>query len=165
LRYGHSLSANRERHHWNGQSSGHRYGQSSQQSQMALLPLMSLQVSGARYISMFPLLHKAVSSPLFSHERGKNLLDGGAPFYTVYQCKDGQWMSVGCLEPQFFQCFLSLFQKEVQDNSGTKEGSWKPTAGCQTDRALWPDLRRYLEDGFKAYGREHWEKVFHGLSR
>lgn len=47
-------------------------------------PCTSLQVSGTRYVSTLPLLQAMLpSSPLFGNERGKNLLDGGAPFYDV----------------------------------------------------------------------------------
>ena len=34
--------------------------------------------------------------------RGEGMLNGGVPYYNVYQTKDGGWMSVGCLEPHFF---------------------------------------------------------------
>ena len=34
--------------------------------------------------------------------RGANLLDGGVPFYDVYETSDGKHLSVGALEPQFY---------------------------------------------------------------
>jgi len=34
--------------------------------------------------------------------RGQGMLNGGVPYYNVYETKDGGWMSVGCLEPHFF---------------------------------------------------------------
>src|SRR5688572_16304158 len=34
--------------------------------------------------------------------RASGLLDGGAPFYDLYETADGRHMSVGALEPQFF---------------------------------------------------------------
>lgn len=37
----------------------------------------------------------------FSH-REANLLDGGAPFYRTYACRDGKFLALGALEPQFF---------------------------------------------------------------
>ena len=43
---------------------------------------------------------------LWSQPRGENLLDGGAPFYDTYQTKDGKYMAVGALEPQFFHTLL-----------------------------------------------------------
>jgi alpha-methylacyl-CoA racemase len=37
---------------------------------------------------------------------GTNLLDSGAPFYDVYQCADGKWISLGPLEPPFYALLL-----------------------------------------------------------
>ncbi|WP_442486052.1 CaiB/BaiF CoA transferase family protein [Corynebacterium phoceense] len=39
---------------------------------------------------------------------GTNVLDGGAPFYTVYKTSDRKWMSVGAIEPQFYAELLRL---------------------------------------------------------
>lgn len=39
---------------------------------------------------------------LWSEPLGKNIFDGGAPFYQFYQCKCGRYMSVGCLEEKFY---------------------------------------------------------------
>lgn len=51
---------------------------------------------------------------LWGKPRGDNLLDTGCPFYDTYRTKDGQYMAVGALEPQFFYELLtckSLFTK------------------------------------------------------
>jgi crotonobetainyl-CoA:carnitine CoA-transferase CaiB-like acyl-CoA transferase len=37
-----------------------------------------------------------------TNRRGEGMLNGGVPYYNVYQAKDGGWLSVGCLEPHFF---------------------------------------------------------------
>jgi alpha-methylacyl-CoA racemase len=34
-------------------------------------------------------------------ERESNLLDGGEPFYGIYRCLDGKFLSIGAIEPQF----------------------------------------------------------------
>ncbi|MCH8882736.1 MAG: CoA transferase, partial [SAR324 cluster bacterium] len=34
---------------------------------------------------------------------GAMMLNGGAPYYNVYRCKDGKYISVGCIEPWFWQ--------------------------------------------------------------
>jgi alpha-methylacyl-CoA racemase len=39
-------------------------------------------------------------------EREANLLDGGTPFYRTYRCKDGRFVAVGALEPQFYAALL-----------------------------------------------------------
>jgi len=35
-------------------------------------------------------------------ERGKGPLTGGAPYYNVYETKDGGYISLGCIEPHFW---------------------------------------------------------------
>lgn len=40
--------------------------------------------------------------PIWVGERGTNWLDTGAPFYDTYETKDGKFVSVGALEPQFY---------------------------------------------------------------
>ncbi|KAH7884536.1 CoA-transferase family III domain-containing protein [Phlebopus sp. FC_14] len=117
-------------------------------------------VTGTRYISSFPLLNAHAFSNYFSEPRGYNLLDGGAPFYDVYTCSDGKWMSVGCLEPQFFAEFINRFNAAIKEN-GTRS-SWVPNYTTQFDRQGWPRLRKYIEDGFKTMPRDYWAEVFHG---
>jgi alpha-methylacyl-CoA racemase len=34
-------------------------------------------------------------------EREANLLDGGEPYYGIYRCADGKFLSIGAIEPQF----------------------------------------------------------------
>ena len=116
------------------------------------------QVSGTRYISLFSLVqaNQGSGSQLFSRPRGENLLDGGAPFYDVYTCSDGRWMSVGCLEPRFFKTFIDCFIKGL----GPGPLEWQPTPEKQMDRGEWPKLRKFLADGFRSKTRDHWTKIF-----
>ncbi len=44
----------------------------------------------------------------YREERAANLLDGGMPFYDVYETSDGRHLSVGPLEPQFYDEFVKL---------------------------------------------------------
>jgi alpha-methylacyl-CoA racemase len=41
-------------------------------------------------------------------QRGVNRLDTGLPWYDVYETSDGQWLSVGALEPQFWAEFTRI---------------------------------------------------------
>lgn len=43
---------------------------------------------------------------MWSEPRGENILDGGAPWYDLYECKDGQFMSLGPIENHFYAEFL-----------------------------------------------------------
>ncbi|KAL5525726.1 hypothetical protein ACEPAG_7063 [Sanghuangporus baumii] len=126
-------------------------------------------VSGARYVSSFPLLHYLTpNSPIFGNGkegengRGTKLLDGGAPFYNVYTCKDGRWMSVGCLEPQFFKVFIERFVGALPKAYLEEQGEWRPTMEMRTDEKGWSRLRTFFEQGFKTKSRDEWAEVFHG---
>ena len=42
--------------------------------------------------------------------RGTNMLDSGAPFYDVYRTADDDYVSVGCIEPQFWAEFVQKLE-------------------------------------------------------
>ncbi|KAH6913050.1 alpha-methylacyl-CoA racemase [Coprinopsis sp. MPI-PUGE-AT-0042] len=82
---------------------------------------------------------------------GTNPLDGGAPFYNTYTCKDGGW------DPEFYKAFLDRFNSLPRDFS---VDGWKPTIASQRNRAEWPKFFEYLEKGFLTKSRDEWAKVF-----
>jgi alpha-methylacyl-CoA racemase len=84
-----------------------------------------------------------------AHERrASGLLDGGAPFYDLYETADGRHMSVGALEPQFFADLLRLL--EIEDAPG------------QHDVDRWPELRERLASRFRERTQAEWSEVFDG---
>lgn len=85
----------------------------------------------------------------FREERAANLLDGGAPFYDVYETSDGKHMSVGALEPQFYDAFVELL--------GIKE-----TAPDRYDFAQYPALRTVIAERFASRTQAEWVEVFEG---
>ena len=44
--------------------------------------------------------------------RGEMGLNGGAPYYNVYRCRDGQYISVGCIEPWFWSTLCRTLGRE-----------------------------------------------------
>jgi alpha-methylacyl-CoA racemase len=89
-----------------------------------------------------------LASKSWSEERGDNVLDTGAPWYDVYETKDGKYVSVGAIEARFFQELLSRL--ELKD------------LPPQHDRARWPEMRSILEKKFKSKTRDEWCTVFEG---
>ena len=61
-------------------------------------------VEGSAYLGSW--LFRSRNMPYLCNERGKNVLDGGAHFYEVYETKDKKYVSVGALEPQFYRELL-----------------------------------------------------------
>ncbi|KAI0768062.1 CoA-transferase family III domain-containing protein [Trametes elegans] len=118
-------------------------------------------VSGVRYLSSFPLLLSQLPLPHFGKTRQTGLLDGGAPFYNVYACSDGGYMSVGCLEPQFFRTFLKRYFAALPPGFALEDG-WRPAEADQHDTDAWPRMKTFLECGFALHPRDYWAKVFDG---
>ncbi|GLY24706.1 CaiB/BaiF CoA-transferase family protein [Micromonospora sp. NBRC 101691] len=83
-------------------------------------------------------------------ERGRNLLDGGAPFYDVYATADGGHMAVGALEPRFYAELLRLLGLADAD------------LPAQHDVAGWPVLRARFAEVFAGRTRDEWTTVFEG---
>jgi alpha-methylacyl-CoA racemase len=79
------------------------------------------------------------------NRRGTNLLDTGAHFYDVYECRDGEYISVGSIEPQFYAELLRLTGLE-----GDAEFA------RQMDRADWPALKVRLAEVFAEKTRAEW---------
>jgi len=87
---------------------------------------------------------------LWSDERESNLLDGGAHFYDTYETKDGQYVAIGSIEPQFY---AELIQK------AGLEGESLPR---QMDRSQWPALKERFTRLFKAKTRDEWCRIMEG---
>ena len=85
------------------------------------------------------------------HARGTNLLDTGAHFYDVFECADGEWVSIGSIEPQFYTLLL-----EKTGLSGDAE------LANQMDRAQWPQLKQKLAEVFITKTRSQWNEIMEG---
>ena len=83
-------------------------------------------------------------------ERGSNILDSGAPFYDVYECSDGQWISIGPIEGRFH---ADLLRRLDIDPS---------TIGGQFDEAAWPQAKAAYERVFKTRARSEWCELLEG---
>ncbi len=81
-------------------------------------------------------------------ERAANLLDGGMPFYDLYETSDGRHMSVGPLEPQFYDEFVKRLGIE--------------SAPDRYDFERLDELRRLITEAFAARTQAEWTEVFEG---
>ena len=86
----------------------------------------------------------------WSNRRGANLLDGGAPFYDTYACADAKFISIGPIEPQFYQLLLDLCAIDDPDFSP------------QMDATRWPQAKEKLSDLFKTRTRAQWCALLEG---
>jgi alpha-methylacyl-CoA racemase len=82
--------------------------------------------------------------------RASNRLDGGAPFYDVYQCADKEWIALGSIEPQFY----ALLRE--------KAGLSDPAFDAQMDRKGWPSLKEKIARVIATKTRAEWCAIMEG---
>jgi alpha-methylacyl-CoA racemase len=100
--------------------------------------------------SLLTFVHAAMARTAWRDQRGSNLLDGGAPFYTTYRCADGGYVAVGALEPQFHARLL--------------EGLGLPPEAFaeRDDPATWPRLRELMRTAFAARTQQQCRDLLEG---
>lgn len=87
---------------------------------------------------------------MWTPDRYKNRLDGGAFYYGSYECKDGKHISIGSLEPQFYSLLLE------------KCGITDEVFEEQLDQEAWSEKREKLEAIFKTKTRNEWCGIMEG---
>lgn len=104
-------------------------------------------VDGSAYLVTFPRM--LMKTPMWERPRGENTLDSGCPYYDTYETRDGKYMAVGALEPQFFRELLKGLGLSGKGIEKTRE-----------DRKTWPEMKYTFTKLFKGKTRAEWEKVF-----
>lgn len=93
---------------------------------------------------LMAMFHGFLAAGGWNEERGTNIVDGGAPFYDVYETADGRHVAVGAIEPQFHAALARL--------TGL-DGAGLP---AQWDRSGWEVWRARLAEVFRSRSRDEW---------
>ena len=83
-------------------------------------------------------------------ERGSNMLDGGAHFYDTYECADGEYISIGSIEPQFYAL--------LKERAGLTEDDF----GAQNDQSQWSAMKEKLTAVIKQKTQAQWSEIMEG---
>jgi alpha-methylacyl-CoA racemase len=83
-------------------------------------------------------------------QRESNMLDGGAHYYDTYECADGQYISLGSIEPQFYALLKTL--------AGLSEEDF----GDQNNQSLWPTMKEKLTAVIKQKTQAQWCEIMEG---
>jgi alpha-methylacyl-CoA racemase len=100
--------------------------------------------------ALMAIFHGAAQSGWWKEERGTNMLDTGSHFYDVYECADGNFVSIGSIEPQFYAELLEKTGLAGEDLPG------------QMDRSQWSGMKERFEKIFKAKTRDEWCEIMEG---
>jgi len=98
-------------------------------------------------MSIFNSLHNMHQ---WSLESASNMLDSGAHFYDVYETKDGKYISIGSIEPQFYALLI--------DKAGLDPDEFQ----AQNKKSKWPEFKQKLESVFKSKTRDEWCDIMEG---
>ena len=105
-------------------------------------------VDGAAVLmSMFYTMNAA---GMWNSERGTNLLDTGAHFYDTYETSDGEYISVGSIEPQFYALLIEKAGLDPEEFSS------------QMDRSRWPEYKQKVAEVFRSKTRAQWCELMEG---
>jgi crotonobetainyl-CoA:carnitine CoA-transferase CaiB-like acyl-CoA transferase len=100
--------------------------------------------------SMMAQVQGTYEAGMMTDERGTNITDSGAPFYDVYECADGKFLSIAAIESKFFAQLvagLGLNGDDLPD---------------QWDRDSWDVLRTSIANAVRKYPRDVWAATFAG---
>lgn len=100
--------------------------------------------------SLMTLMYGMRAAGVWTDRRGDNRLDSGAPFYNVYETRDGKYIALASNEPRFYQATLELMglaQAELPE---------------QHDRSQWPRMKQLFARIFKTRTRDEWCSLMNG---
>jgi alpha-methylacyl-CoA racemase len=100
--------------------------------------------------ALMAMFYGRLADERFKGERGTNMLDTGAHFYDTYETKDGKYVSIGSIEPQFY---AELIQKAGLDPVRYAD---------QLNRDKWPELKEEMIPLFKTKTRDEWCAIMEG---
>jgi len=101
--------------------------------------------------SLMTMIHAFHNFGIWNEERGSNMLDSGAPFYEVYETKDGKFFAVGGIEAKFYA--------ELLEGLGL---TGDPELPHQMDRLQWPAMKERFASVFLTKTRDEWSAIFDG---
>jgi alpha-methylacyl-CoA racemase len=100
--------------------------------------------------SLMSIFYARLAAGVWQDARGVNAIDGGAPWYDVYETSDGLHIAIGAIEGRFYLRLMALLGLDEQ------------TVPKQHDKARWPELRARLRDAFQQKTRDEWCELLQG---
>jgi alpha-methylacyl-CoA racemase len=100
--------------------------------------------------ALMAMFYSMSASGAFDTQRGTNLLDGGAHFYDTYETADGEHVSIGSIEPQFYALLM--------EKAGLDAEYFQP----QMNKGRWGELKAKLTEVFLAKTQAEWCDIMEG---
>ena len=111
--------------------------------------------------SLLTMQYSFKQTGIWSDERGSGLLNGGAPFYNVYQTKDGGYISIATVEEKFYAELLERIGLNA-DDLPNEEGRYAAELSAQNDQGSWAHMSLRFAEIFKTRTRAEWCEILEG---
>ena len=99
---------------------------------------------------LMTMIYTMQSSGMWKTSMGSNLLDGGSHFYDTYECKDGKFISLGSIEPQFYALLCQIAELD------------ESIFGNQMSRDSWPGQKEAIKRIILDKTRDEWCELMEG---
>jgi alpha-methylacyl-CoA racemase len=103
-------------------------------------------------ISLMSFMHGFKAMGMWESGRNINMLDGTAHYYDTYQCSDGEWISIGSIEPQFYALLEEKLGVDLQSSDFM----------VQYDKTRWPELKEQVKQVILAKPSDYWCELMEG---
>ncbi len=100
--------------------------------------------------SLMTMFYGFRASGMWSDKRYDNMLDGGAHFYDTYETKDGKYVSLGSIEPQFYAL--------LREKAALTDADFD----AQHDKSKWPALKAKVAAAIRTKTRDEWDALMLG---
>ena len=100
--------------------------------------------------AMSGLMHQMRSNGSWVDQADRNFFSNSSPFYEVFECADGLYISLGAIEPQFYAQLLQLLKLDDVDPA------------LQYDARQWPQLKQRVADTIQQKTRADWQSLLEG---
>lgn len=102
--------------------------------------------------SLMAAIYSFHATGLWEDKRASNMLDGGAPYYGVYECADGKWITIAPIEPQFYTLLSEKLQIDLGDSDLLK----------RMDKKGWSQRKDEIVALIKTRTRKQWCDLLEG---
>jgi alpha-methylacyl-CoA racemase len=100
--------------------------------------------------AMSGLMHQMRSNGSWVDQEEHNFFSNASPFYEVFECSDGHYISLGAIEPQFYAQLLKLLKLDDVDPA------------LQYDTRTWPQLKQRMAETIQQKTRAEWQILLEG---
>ena len=101
--------------------------------------------------ALMAMIYGGHAAGWWQDQRASNFIDGGSHYYDSYETRDGKFVAIGSIEPQFYAELLEKSGLGAEDDLAK-----------QNDRSRWPEMKERIAEIFRSKTRDEWCAIMEG---